>query len=233
MQRKTVVLSVGGSIVSPHDGDGVVIVKRLRTMLFAFVKKGYQFVIVVGGGAPARDFQGRLKKLGIKDDKSLDWMGIFATHLNARYFGRVLYPHAKSKIVTDPVKHKKTSDAIVIAGGHKPGASTDHVAAQLAKKYGASYMVNLSNVSYIYSADPRKVKNAKRYVALNWKQMQKIVGTKWSPGLHTPFDPIATKVCRKNDIDVAVIGGDKLGELKNLLSGKKFKGTWISSKVLD
>ncbi len=228
--KKTIVISVGGSVVVPAKGDGVAALKNLRALLFEFCKKGYKFILVVGGGVTCREYRDRLIKLGVKERDDLDWMGIFATHLNAKYIARALQPVADKEIIIDRNTKKKFLKKIMIAGGDKPGSSTDHMAVLLAKKFGADFVVNLSDVDYIYSADPRKNPNAKKFTSLSWDQMQKIVGTKWSPGMHSPFDPVATALARKKDVDVAMVSGAKLGELKKLLNGGDFKGTWVSNK---
>lgn len=231
-KTKTIVMSVGGSLVAPATGDGTAFLKKLKALLHDRVQRGFKFVIVVGGGDPARMYQDRLRKVGVRDDVSLDWAGIGATRSNAMYVAMALQPLSSSRIVISP-KEAKVRAKIIMAAGEKPGQSSDQMAVQLAQVYGAEYVVNLSNVDYIYSADPKKDPNATRHVALNWKQMQKIVGTKWSPGLHTPFDPIATAYARKHDIDVAIIGGTKLKSLEALLDGQAFAGTWISAGVKE
>lgn len=219
-------------MVAPYEGDGSRFIKRLRSLFLKYSKKGFRFIIIVGGGSTCRIYQNWLRKCGVTDDFSVDSIGIKSTHLNAHFVARALGKLAHDEIITTPKKITRFLRPVVIAGGSKPGSSTDLGAVKLAQKNNAHMVVNLSNIDYVYTADPRKNKNAKRLVALNWKQMQKIVGTKWSPGLNSPFDPIATKFAGKHDIDVAMIGGDKLGELEKLLDGKEFAGTWVSNSVV-
>ena len=56
---------------------------------------------------------------------------------------------------------------------------------------------------------------------------RKIVGSKWSPRLSTPFDPTAAKFAQKNKLKVIVAAGRDLKNLQNILNDKKFKGTVI------
>lgn len=226
-KTQTIVMSLGGSLVAPAEGDGVAFVKQFRALVLRMVKVGTRFVIVTGGGAPARMYQERVRALGIKDAEILDWVGIGASHANARYIWSLFRDVAASEIIANPLAKKLPKGKIVIAGGHHPGNSSDLVAVQLARAYNATCAVNLSNVEYVYDKDPKQFPDAKRHLTLTWKEMQDIVGEKWTPGMHTPFDPIATKFARKNKISVAVLSGDRLSELPALVSGKPFHGTWI------
>ncbi|MBI3335125.1 MAG: hypothetical protein HY001_01330 [Candidatus Portnoybacteria bacterium] len=63
---------------------------------------------------------------------------------------------------------------------------------------------------------------------MTWKDFQKLVGTKWVPGAHVPFDPVASKLASQWRLDLVVMKGSDLANLKNYLSGKKFKGTIVS-----
>lgn len=224
---KTIVLSVGGSMVVPSSGDGTAFLRELKKLLFSYCRRGYRFVIVVGGGAPCRMYQELLGAAGVRDKNALDWLGIYTTHTNAHYVALALSPHASTQIITNPKQEVDGRAKILVAGGHKPGASTDHVAVQLAARFGATCVANISNVAYVYSEDPRTNPQAARHTLLSWRQMQQIVGTKWTPGMHTPFDPVATRFAARNKLNVAIVDGNKLAELRNLLDGKPFAGTWI------
>jgi uridylate kinase len=53
------------------------------------------------------------------------------------------------------------------------------------------------------------------------------VGTKWSPGLNAPFDPIASTFAAKHELKVIIAKGTDLMNLKKILEGKSFLGTTI------
>jgi uridylate kinase len=226
-KTQTIVLSLGGSLIAPAEGDGVVFVKQFRTLVLRMVKAGTRFVIVTGGGAPARMYQERMRAVGLKDSELLDWVGIGASHANARYIWSLFRDVVATEIISNPLAKVLPKGKVVIAGGHHPGNSTDLVAVQLARAYKAACVVNLSNVEYVYDKDPKQSPDAKRYLTLTWKEMQGIVGEKWTPGMHTPFDPIATKFAHKNKMHVAIVSGARLNELTAIANGKPFHGTWI------
>ena len=96
-----------------------------------------------------------------------------------------------------------------------------------AKNYKADYVINFSNTDYIYDKDPNKYKDAKKLEKLDWKSMQKLVGTKWKAGANHPFDPIATKVAKKLKLKLVFMNGRNIKNMDNFLKGKKFKGSLV------
>ena len=113
------------------------------------------------------------------------------------------------------------------SAGWKPGWSTDYDAVLLAKNFGVSEIINMSNIDYVYDKDPKKFKDAKKIEKTSWKDYTNLVGNKWKAGMNVPFDPIAAKEAQKSGMKVCIIGKD-LENLENLLNGKKFKGTVIN-----
>ena len=61
---------------------------------------------------------------------------------------------------------------------------------------------------------------------ITWDDYMAIIPKKWTPGLSTPFDPIASKEAQRRGIEVAVIGKN-LRNFELCLNGEKFKGTTI------
>ena len=116
----------------------------------------------------------------------------------------------------------------MIAGGWKPGWSTDKDAVLLARNLGATELINLSNIDYVYDKDPSKFKDAKRIERINWPEFRNnIVGYKWLPGRNSPFDPVASGMAQKLKLRVCVLNGNNLAEVEKALDGRKFKGTII------
>jgi len=97
----------------------------------------------------------------------------------------------------------------------------------LAKNLGVKQVINLSNIDFVYTKDPRKFKDAKRLENLSWKKYRAMVGNKWNPGMNAPFDPVASKLAERLGLEVSIIGGKNLKNFENYLSGRKFQGTVI------
>ena len=79
----------------------------------------------------------------------------------------------------------------------------------------------------MYSDDPQKNKSAVPVTDTTWDEFLKIIPSEWSPGLSAPFDPIAARTAKDNDIEVAIVNGLKLDELEHYIDGKEFVGTRI------
>lgn len=225
---KLKILSVGGSIIIPKTGFDIEFLKKFRNLIVNRVKKGERFILVIGGGATCRQYQDAAKQVVKMTDEDLDWLGIHTTIFNANFVRFLFKDLAYEKVITDPHKKVSTRKPIILAAGHKPGASTDIDAVFMAKTYGADELMNLSNIEYVYNKDPRQFPDAQKIESIDWATFRKeIVGDKWTPGASAPFDPIASKHAQKLRLTVSILQGTNLDEVKKALEGKKFKGTVI------
>ncbi len=220
----TLIISLGGSLIVP-DEINISFIKELKKIILNNLT--YRFIIVVGGGKTCRDYQDVARSITHPTEDDLDWIGIAATHLNAELLRSVFGSHAYEKITVDPSKKIRTTKKIIIAAGWEPGHSTDYDAVCLAKTYNATTIINMTNVDYLYTKNPKGHPDAQRITKASWSKMQSIVGTEWKPGLHRPFDPIATKLAAKLGLKLIIIGQDT-NNLRSVLENKNFKGTIIS-----
>ena len=226
-KSKKVVISLGGSIIAPGEVDAK-FVNSFKKLIEDFVKRGYEFILVTGGGVVARKYQKALKNITGTGKNDLDWIGIYSTRLNAQLLRLALQKHAHKEVIIDPEKVKSNiQDKVIIGAGWKPGWSTDYVSVKLAVKFRAKTVINLSNIDYIYTKDPRKFKDAKKIKEISWNDFKKLVGGKWTPGANLPFDPIASKLAARQKIQVVVMNGRKIENLKSFLAEKPFRGSVI------
>lgn len=191
-------------------------------------KKAKRFVIICGGGGINRQYNKALRSIAKPNDKELDWMGIQATKINAFFVKTLFGRYAHESVFDNPTKKIKTGRRIIVGSGWKPGWSTDLDSVLAARTYGAKMIINLTNVDYVYTKDPRKHRDAKVIREISWKRFRKLVGNKWSPRLNAPFDPIAARMAEKRRIKVVIANGKNMKNLKNIIEDKKFKGTLIS-----
>jgi len=229
--KKTIVISLGGSLIVPDEIDAD-FVKNFRKLIVGYIKKGYKFILITGGGKTARKYIEASVKVGnssvTSDDK--DWLGIHATRMNAHFMRTIFRQYAHPRINTNPHDLEDFYDfkePILVAAGWRPGNSTDFDAVILAKYMDVKKIINLSNIDYVYNKDPRKFSDAKKIEKISWKDFRKIVGNKWDPGMNAPFDPIASRIAQEENIEVAIMNGKDLINLGNYIDGKKFKGTII------
>ncbi len=223
---KTIILSLGGSIIIPNRIN-VAYLKRFKTLILSFVRRGYRFIIVTGGGDICRHYQHSAQKAGRISEYDLDWIGIAATKLNATLVRSIFGSAAYQDIIRDPRKKIRTNKKILIGSGWVPGFSSDKDAVMLANTYGADMVINMSNIKYVYSADPKKVSHAKPLKQMTWDELLKLTGTTWKPGAHVPFDPEASKLAKRNGLRVVVCLGTDLNNLEAIFTGKRFTGTVI------
>src|SRR3989338_8667481 len=223
---KTVVVSLGGSLIFPDELDKNFLISFKKSIL-KYVKKRYRFVIICGGGKLARNFQRVASKMKKLSDKKLDWLCIYATKINAHMLKSIFGDKASDFIITNPNSKINFQKDIIIAAGWKPGWSTDYDAVLFAKNLGIKEILNMSNVDYVYDKDHKKYKDARKIESISWNDFSKLINQKWKAGMNVPFDPIAAKEAKKLSMSVNIIGKN-LKNLGNLLDGKKFKGTIIN-----
>ena len=225
------VISLGGSIVAPDKPD-TKFLKAFYQAIVQFLEENPEknLILVTGGGAPARIYQNALK--AVRDDNAtsvLDWIGIRATHLNGMLVKAVLGSYAPDSLVLDPTGDITFSGRVLVAGGWKPGFSTDTDAVLLAKRFSAKTVINLSNTKMIYTDDPRKNPDAKPIERISWEDFRKMVGDEWVPGKNVPFDPVASKLAQEAGLEVIAADGRDLENTLAILEGKPFTGTLIGA----
>jgi uridylate kinase len=226
-KKPVTVVSLGGSMIIP-DTVNAEFVKAFTDAILERVKKGRRFVIVAGGGKTARIYQTGLREIGIGDSKALDWIGIYATHLNAEVLRLSFGKTAHADVLKDPEKKVSWKTPVLVAGGGFPGWSTDYDAIVLAERYGADTVVNISNIDYVYTADPKKDPTARPIPQITWKDLIAMLPAKWSPGLSSPFDPVAARKAQKLKLTVSIINGASLADIGRALDGLPFRGTVIT-----
>ncbi|KKR22133.1 MAG: hypothetical protein UT50_C0001G0045 [Candidatus Moranbacteria bacterium GW2011_GWA2_39_41] len=229
MDKKTVIISLGGSLIVPEEIDWK-FVKKFKALIEEQIKKGYKFILITGGGKTARKYIDAAAKVDNITDDDKDWIGIHATRMNAHFIRTIFRKNAHPRINKNPHDLEDFYDFkenILVAAGWRPGFSTDFDAVLLAKYLNIKTIINLSNIDYVCDKDPRKFPDAKKIETMSWADFRKMVGNKWDPGMNAPFDPIASKEAQENNLEVAIMNGKNLPNLKKYLEGKKAKGTII------
>jgi uridylate kinase len=225
---KTIVISLGGSLVVPSTVD-TLFLSKLKVLVEKKISQGFRFLFIVGGGKICRTYQEALSEVRpTTTTEDLDWLGIYTTQFNAQLVRLVFKDDADQNVAGDPYDVGSITAPIIIAAGARPGSSTDLGAIRAAEKLGAHHVINLSNISHVYDMDPRENPQAQKFETLSWQQYRSFIPTEWTPGLSTPFDPIAAKKAEELGITVAIMSGD-LENFERYLDGQEFVGTVISS----
>jgi len=228
MKRPPIIVSLGGSLIVPKTGIDIAFLKQFKSLISRRITKGDRFVIICGGGSTARQYQLAAGAVGRLTHEDIDWLGIHATRLNGHLMRAIFHRQSHPTIVKNPNAPPRFREPILIAAGWKPGWSTDYDAVLLASGLSATTVINLSDVDYVYSADPQKDRNAKPVRRIDWKAFRKLVGNKWDPGLNAPFDPVASELAARIGLTVKMIRGRSVKDVERAIAGEPFKGTMIS-----
>jgi len=228
-EHETVVISVGGSLIVPDAIDSLFLTsfKNLIERQIAF--HGRRFIIIAGGGRTARRYQDAAATVTELDPEDLDWMGIHATRLNGHLLRTIFRDVAYPVIITNPdeISDVPRDAHLVVAAGYRPGASTDLRAVQIAVHCGATKLMNLSNIDYVYTEDPRRNPDATKIEDITWMDFLKLIPSEWNPGLSSPFDPVAARTAMGHRIEVTIVNGAKIDEIEKYLNDEPFIGTKI------
>lgn len=228
--QESIIISLGGSLFAPkEDTIDTEFLHHFITFITSYVNQGKRFFIIAGGGRPARLYQNALKDLIDTTNNDLDLIGIHTTRLNAQLIRMGFQEKAYPNIITDPttIESDVSHFPIAIAAGWHPGNSTDLVAVKLAETVGAQKVINLSNIDYVYTADPRENPYAQKITQMSWVDFQELVGDTWDPGASAPFDPIASKLAASLNLEVAILNGKNFENLDNYLKYQDFEGSII------
>ena len=219
-----IIISLGGSIIST-DADTTAIIRDYATWLKQLAQTNV-VAVIVGGGYRARiAIEGAKKNNSNLTNDQLDEIGIAATRVNAELLRSAC--QVEHPIITDPNIILPTTPCLIFGAGWKPGRSTDYDAVLLAVTNQVTTVYNVSNITKIYTADPKTDPAAKPLDDVTWEQLQQIVGDTWTPGLNMPFDPIAAKLATEHALTVKVVNGLDMANLANCIAGQAFTGTVI------
>ena len=222
-------MSVGGSLIVPDAIDTAFLTSFKNLIEDQVTLAGRRFIVIAGGGRTARRYQDAAARVTELDPEDLDWMGIHATRLNGHLLRTVFRDMAYPVMITNPEESKDVplDTSLLIAAGYRPGSSTDLIAVQIAAHRGAKRLINLSNIDYVYTDDPRTNPNAEKIKNITWKDFIKLIPDEWNPGLSSPFDPVAARAAHAAGMEVTIINGTRIEELEKYLNNEPFIGTRI------
>lgn len=222
---KTIIISLGGSVIN-NGKINIKMLKSLTKLINSQVHSKNKFIIITGGGQPAREYINAGKKLGYNTHK-LDLIGIKATKLNAELV-RNLFKKSNDKepesLEEIPKLLKKYS--VIVAGGFIPGMTSDEDAAILARKLNSEALINITNVTGVYTKDPGKYVDAELIKKMSFNELIKMASKfKTSAGVNFVFTLKAARMLKNSKTRLIVLKG--VNNLKKFLEGKDFAGTTV------
>lgn len=195
-------------------------------------KGGTQVAVVIGGG---NIFRGLTASASGMDRSTADYMGMLATMLNGLalqdalekigVYTRVLTAIeirelAELYIRRRAVRHlEKGRVVIFVCGTGNPYFTTDTAAALRAVEIGAELILKATKVDGVYTKDPVKYKDAKKFKELTYIEVLR-------KNLRV-MDATAVSLCMENKLPIVVFDINKKGNIKKAVNGEKI-GTRIS-----
>ena len=117
---------------------------------------------------------------------------------------------------------------VVVMGGTKPGHTTDAVSVAFARDSGAANVIIATNVSHVYTADPRTNDDAEPIDMLTLSELQDITGKEaLAPGQSAAVDPIAVQWAIECGLRIGVLDGRDIRRIEDALEGRPFEGTLV------
>ncbi|MBI5405332.1 MAG: UMP kinase [Candidatus Kerfeldbacteria bacterium] len=222
MTTEPMVISLGGSVLVPNGLDSRWLRGFVRTV--RQIARRRQVVIIAGGGSTARKFVAGARAAGISDTRSLHWIGVRACQLNAAVLRAAF--GLSGELVTDRTTIARRRDRIMIVAPSVPGTTSDYGSVLLARQIKAGVIFNVTNVDGVYTADPKISRSARRIDEITWSAFMKMFGRSVKPGMHVPFDPVASRLAARSGLSVVVMSS-RLTNLRRAISGQGFQGTVI------
>lgn len=229
--KKTVVMSLGGSLIIPEKIN-IPFLKEFRSVLLKN-RTRYKFVVVCGGGKTARIYISGLDSDGIKNKQFFQGLlGISATRLNARFMTYFFGTDANRGIPHDmlEIEDMLKNNDIVFCGAlrYAESETSDATSAKLARHFN-TFFINMTNVPGLHDKNPLKYKNARFIPEITHSEFLKMASKeKFRPGQHFILDQKTAKIIEKYKITTYILGSSPL-DLDNLLNNKHFIGTIIFS----
>lgn len=198
----------------------------------AVVDNGAQVAIVIGGGNIYRGM--KAETMGI-DRVQGDYMGMLATVINGMALQAALegigvdtrlQTAIKMEQIAEPyikrraTRHLEKGRVVIFgAGTGNPYFTTDTAATLRAIEVGADVILKGTRVDGIYTADPEKDSEAKKYDKISFTEV-------YEKGLNV-MDLTAFTLCNENKLPIVVFDMNKPGNLKNVIFGKEEVGTLV------
>lgn len=231
---RRIVLKLSGEALAAGDGQGIdperadEIAGKLRSVH----ELGVQIAVVIGGGNLWRGTMGIARGM---DEPTSHYIGMVGTVMNALALQDALERHGvrtrvqtavQMNAVAEPyirlraIRHLEKSRVVILAGGlGNPYFTTDTAAALRASEINADIVIKATKVNGIYSADPVRNPDARRFERLDYQQVlrEKL----------EVMDMTAFTVCEENCMPILVLNFFEGDDLLQAVQGVSGIGTLV------
>ncbi|MEY4966736.1 MAG: hypothetical protein RL274_2319 [Pseudomonadota bacterium] len=224
---RRVLLKVSGEALMGNGQFGIDVdtIDRIARDVKEAAEAGSEICMVVGGGNIFRGLAGSAKGI---DRATADYMGMLATVMNALAMqaglertgvssrvqsaiamNNVCEPYVRRRAI----RHMEKGRVVIFAAGTgNPFFTTDTAAALRAAEMACDAMLKATQVDGVYSADPKKFPDAKRYDSLSYHEVL-------AQNLQV-MDAAAISLSRENRIPILVFSLAEPGALAEVLQGR-------------
>lgn len=230
---RRILLKISGEVLGGKSSSGIddEVVERLANELVEVKDEGVEIGLVIGGGNIFRGLEAQKRGM---DRAQADYAGMLATVVNSlvmqdalerrgvvcRVMTAIDIPRvAEPYIRRRAIRHLEKGRIIILAAGTgNPYFTTDTAAALRACEIGADIILKGTDVSGVFSSDPKSDPNATKYDELTFqeaiiKRLQ-------------IMDTTAFAMCRENKIPILVFDITVAGNLLKAARGEQI-GTLI------
>jgi uridylate kinase len=234
---KRVLLKISGEGFCKEGGFGIDAeeLELIAAQCAEVARMGVQLAVVVGGGNFIRG--ATFSEQGHIPRATADYMGMLATVLNALALQEMLeklgqptrvqsaigiYSVSEPFIRRRAIRHLEKGRVVILAAGTgNPFFTTDTCAALRATELQVDVLLKATKVDGIYSADPKKVKDATLYNEISYEHVlrEKL----------RVMDLTAITLCMERGIPLVVFNLRTPGNIARVMRGDKI-GTKINPK---
>ncbi|MEP0986719.1 UMP kinase [Ekhidna sp.] len=235
MTYKRILLKLSGEALMGDQNHGI---DSNRLTQYAkeikqVVDEGIEVAVVIGGGNIFRGVEA--ESSGI-DRVQGDYMGMLATVINAMALQSMFEKHGmytrlmaglKMEQVCEPfirrraIRHLEKGRVVIFGAGiGNPYFTTDSTASLRAIEIEADVVLKGTRVDGVYSADPEKDPDAKRFSKISFQEA-------YEKNLNI-MDMTAFTLCQENNLPIIVFDMNKPGNLQKIVAGEEV-GTLIHS----
>ena len=223
-----VLIKLSGEALAGDKGFGFDFetMNRLCDEVVAVTKLGAAVGLVIGGGNIVRGTQ--LAKMGM-ERVGADYMGMLGTVINALALQDILERKGvETRVMTairmeelaEPyirrraLRHLEKAQLVIFAAGTgNPYFSTDTAAVLRAIQIKANVIIKATSVDGVYSADPKKDKDAKLYDEISHRDVM-MAELK-------VMDQTAITLCKENNLPLIVLNIHRPGAIAAAVQGER------------
>ena len=226
---KRILLKMSGEALLGKQSHGIdaEICELFSLQIKEVFDSGVQVAIVIGGG---NIFRGQVasKRFGLNQAVA-DYMGMLATVMNGLALQNALeHVGVPTRVMTaiqmsaiaEPyirrraIRHMEKGRVVIfVAGTGNPYFTTDTAAALRAIELDTDVILKATKVDGVYSSDPMKDKNAKKFAEIRFMDALK-------KNLKV-MDATAISMCMENKMPIIVFNLLKEGNIKRVVLGEK------------